>query len=375
MKKIILFILTLAITLSLVSCSEEFEPVPSTEEEAKTVLTLSFEGKSYDVAYELYRAFFLTYKDRVDGGDSSVWSGPEAALYVEEINEMILDSVADIYAAFHLCEKIGVDLDSKKYKDQINAFINQSLDNIIALKKQEAKENNIELELSRDEAYEIYLSRMKDDYLNYSVTILLYKYQLALLAIDEYYRGDFDPDDPSTYEEKGALEYTENDVRSFYESADSVKLIYFCKNVEYTTEQKIVELRNKMANATRSQMINMIIGASSAGGPSEVERGMVIGKYSLDNYYFGELTEIAFSMSYGDLSNVITLFDGNDDYYYVIYCDQKSSTHFETNYADVAYSYVSNEIGKIKESAKNGLENGCSYTYAYSSIVHSEIRM
>ena len=102
MKKIISFILLLAISLALVSCGSEFEPVKSTEAEAKTVLTIEYGGEKYEVAYELYRALFLTYRDEIDGGDRGAWSGEDKEDYENRINEKIFDSIAEIYSAFYI---------------------------------------------------------------------------------------------------------------------------------------------------------------------------------------------------------------------------------------------------------------------------------
>ena len=61
MKKLIALLLILAAILTLSSCKKNFyEPVESTELEATTVMTLKYGGRTYEVKYELYRAFFLT---------------------------------------------------------------------------------------------------------------------------------------------------------------------------------------------------------------------------------------------------------------------------------------------------------------------------
>ena len=76
MKKIIAFLLSLIILAGLTACSGGgYEPVPSTDEEARVVMTLECDGKSYDVKYELYRALFLSHRDELDGGDRELWSG------------------------------------------------------------------------------------------------------------------------------------------------------------------------------------------------------------------------------------------------------------------------------------------------------------
>ena len=121
MKKIIAILLALASLFTLASCNKdkEYPPVESSEEEARVVMTLSIDGKNYDVRYELYRAFFLTYKSEVDGKDESVWTGDEKDEYVAKIDAIILDRITEIYAAFALCERIGFDVYSKDVDKKI----------------------------------------------------------------------------------------------------------------------------------------------------------------------------------------------------------------------------------------------------------------
>ena len=112
MKKIISLLIIISALLSLVSCGAKYPPVESTQQEATVLFTLTADGVSYDVKYELYRALFLAHKGEVDGGDESVWSGELRDEYVEKINEIIIPKIADIYATIRLAEKIGVNFNS-----------------------------------------------------------------------------------------------------------------------------------------------------------------------------------------------------------------------------------------------------------------------
>ena len=82
-------------------------------------MTLTVNEKTYEVKYELYRAFFLTYKSQVDGGDPDAWTGENKAEYIAKINGIIVDKVTEIYSAFALCDKIGFDLYSRDVENKI----------------------------------------------------------------------------------------------------------------------------------------------------------------------------------------------------------------------------------------------------------------
>ena len=81
---ILIFSIIASISLSLVSCGEKYEPVESTAEEKRTVMTISYDGEKYKVPYELYRAFFLQLKPVVDGGNADVWTGENKDEYFTE---------------------------------------------------------------------------------------------------------------------------------------------------------------------------------------------------------------------------------------------------------------------------------------------------
>ena len=131
MKKIIALLLVLSSLLTLGAC-KRYPAVKSTDEEAATVMTLSIDGNTYNVPYELYRTFFLTYKSQVDGGNAGVWTSDNKNEYVERINGLILDRITEIYAAFEMCERIGFDIYSKDVEKQIKSNVKESVEKKIS---------------------------------------------------------------------------------------------------------------------------------------------------------------------------------------------------------------------------------------------------
>lgn len=369
-KRLLALILTLATLLSLVACGG-YEPVPSTEEESRTVMTLTVNEKVYDVKYELYRAFFLTYKAQLLDDEDALFSD-DADEYIDAINERVIDAISEVYSAFYVCENIGVDLDSRAYKKRINGFIDDSIAAIQLFYTDD--EGNSP---SDEAAYAIYLERLKASYLNYSVSVLLYKYELALEAIDNYYFGSVDYNDPSLSGTLGALEYTKEDIREFYESDESVKLYVAtiaatAANAKDRAESLKARLDEAKAGGEEA-VIDTIIANSTISVTSEIEAGTVIGKHSLDKFYYGDYIDAAFSLDYGEVSEVIEIVDGKSDGYYILYKAQKSASHFEENYPDIAFSYVTNAVGKIRFSAKDKLASNARFTDEYFSIVHATI--
>ena len=376
MKKIIAIILMLAAVLSVTACAKKYPAVESTDEDARVVMTMSVNGKSYDVKYELYRAFFLTYKDQVDGGDSSVWSGESKDEYIAEIDAIIIDRIAEIYSAFALCEKIGFNLYSSDVEKKIRENIKISVEG--------GSYGSSTLE--GYESYDDYLAALKSMNLNYSVQTLLIRYAIAVDAIDTYYIGTASSDDVDASITLGALEYTEDDVRDFYFSDDCVRVLRasFRKEISYTPLERAEKLRDSLLAAAESkdsfeekeaEVFTAIVRSGLYANTAEIKNGYVIGRYNLERSYYGAMTDAAFKLEEGEVSDPIEVVSDVENSYYVIYRTYKSEEHFEDNYEIIKYIYLMNYVGEISHGVALELKSTVIYTDVLKSIDHSTIGM
>lgn len=376
MKKIIAFILILATALSITACSGKYEPVESTSEESRVVMTMTVNGKQYDVKYELYRAFFLTYKNQVDGGDATVWSGENKAEYVEKIDAMIIDRIVEIYSAFALCDKIGFDLYSKDVEKKIKENVKISVEG--------GSYGSSTLE--GYDSYEDYLAALKSMNLNYSVQTLLMRYAIAIDAIDTYYIGTASSDDVDVNLSLGAIEYTEDDVREFYFSDDCVRVLRasFRKEISYTPLERAEKLRDSFITAAASkdsleeketEVFNAIIRSGLYSNTAEIKNGYVIGRYNLERSYYGAMTDAAFSLEECEVSDPIEVVSDVENSYYVLYRTYKSEEHFKANYNSIKYIYLMNYVGEISHGVAQELKNNVTYTDVLKNIDHSAISM
>ncbi len=368
MKRYIAFLMALLLTLSLASCGKKYEPQESTEEEKRVVMTLSLGRERYDVRYELYRALFLNYKSDIDGGDSSVWSSDKKAEYIDRINEKIFDKVSEIYAAFYLCEDIGINVFSSDYDKRIDDYIDASVKSIIA----EVKSTD-EKKISDDEGYAIYLQRLRDTGFSYEAHILLFRYDFAVEEINKYYLGTFNEESPNPNDEKGKLEYTKDDVTAYYNSDESVRVL---EAVIKSTEDIAVKVREQIAAVADEGDFDKIAGKMvgySMTPSNEAKNGIMIGRYPEDRGYLG-YTEAAFALSVGELSSIITVKGEESTEYYILYRCEKSAEHLEKCYSAVESSYRLNAVARIKEQIRTELEASAKLTEAYSSLIHADIK-
>ena len=377
MKKLIAILLVLASLLALASCNnKEYTPIESTDEEARTVMTLSIDNKTYDIRYELYRAFFLTYKAEIDGGDESVWSGDKKDEYVARIDAIIINRIVEIYAAFAICNRIGFDVYSKDVENKIKENIRISVEG--------GSYGNAAIE--GFDSYDDYLASLKAINLNYSVQTLLFRYAIAVDAIDTYYIGTASSDDVNVNLTIGKIEYTKDDVKEFYDSDECVRVLRasFQKKISYTPLEKAENLRAALENAAQSKdtleemetaVVTAIMGNGLYSNAAEIRDGYVIGKYNLERSYYGEMTDAAFVLEVGEVSSPIEVVTDVEDAYYVLYRSYKSDEHFEENYDTIKYVYLMNYVGEISYGVAEELKESVSYTDFLKGIDHSQIRM
>ena len=372
MKKLLAFALIIITLFSLFSCAEPtYEPIESTEEEARTVMTLRFEGKSYEVKYELYRAFFLTYKSEIDNGDESVWTSEKKDEYIERANERIIDSILEIYSTFALAESIGINPYGGDIESKINEYIKISVKG--------GDRDGVSYE--GYESYEAYLAAIKALNLNYSVQTLLFRYSILVDMIDDYYLGEITESDVASGNLSiGKLSYTKDDVLSFYNSDDCVRLLrtYISDEMDNNPAARAERVRNAIASAAEygeDRVRDEMIGQGTMNTVPELEEGYVLGKYNLALLVYGDMVDEAFTLADGEVGDVVRIHDGNQMLYYILYKAEKSNEHFERNYSEISYIYLRHTVGSYYESYREAMKESVTLTDVYQTIDHSKIAM
>ena len=362
MKRTLTLVLAIALLLSLISCGATYEPVPSTEEEARVVMTLSIGGEEYEIKYELYRAFFLTYKDEVDGGDESVWSGESAGEYISRINEIIISRAAEIFAAIHVAGELGFDAYSSEADEKINDYVRVSVEG-----------GSFDGVLVEGEgSYEKYLESLKEMNLNYSVQALLIRYSLAVTAINEYYYGT---EDPVLGNDGGDFEFDEDDVRDFYFGEDCARVMSIFLYSHAYDDTRVKEIRDTIAEKSGKTAVAQYMISFSTAGYDEIFNGKVEGRYALDPAYYGDYVGEVFSLASGEVSEPIKIDFGESDGYYIVYRLDADDDYLDGHYDEVKHTYLANELGRTLDTAAATLVESALQSAAYAEIIHSEISM
>ena len=356
MKRFFALLILICISLSLISCSSKYEPVPSTEAEKRVVMTLSAYGESYEVKYELWRAFYLTYKDDVSG---------EGEEYRKNIDALVLDRIIHVYSVLALCDKLGINLYSRSVNKEIEDYVAQSV---------EGAGGSVGYG-----SYEEYLSALKKMNLNYSVQDLLFRYEIGLREIDEYYIGTFDADKIQDGIKFGDISYTREDVKSYYYSDACVRVLraHLQAGAYYNPDAYALEVKEEMEAAalTGESAVATVIINTGLTAPIEVERGYVIAKNNLEKLYYSEMTESAFELEIGEVSEPITVNYGDGEVIFILYRAEKSDEHFDESYTEIAYVYLTDAVGGYLASCAKTLFDSVELTGVLDTIDYNEVFM
>lgn len=337
-KKILCFILaalTALCPIALLSCSgdNKYPPVESTDEEKKTVFTLSLDGEEYDVKYELYRFLLLSRRSQVDGGDTSVWSGNENAEYKNRLNDLIITDAAKIYSAISLGGKYLDD-------DAVEAMV----DKCIAASIEGGNIPGYGSFIGFGGSYDDYLADLKKRNLNYSVQRLLIKETVILSMLDTYFRGD---------ENTGAepkLKPTDEDLLAFYESDDCVRVYRAYISAHSGAAEQAEKIRQLMLDAAGDdERVSLVVIQNSLTEAEEARYGEVVGRHSASADY-PEITEAVFSLGYGEVSPVIEA-----EGYYVFYRSDKPDSFPGAQKEKLLDCYINNYIGSLVDEAAAAL--------------------
>jgi hypothetical protein len=360
MKRIITLFLAAIICLSLVSC-QKYEPVESTKLEATPIATLSYGRENYEVNYELFRAMLLSAKETVSDGDLTRFEGEEGAALLEEARAVALDKIYEIYTTLALCDALKINLYSKDVDKKVEESIEISIEGGYA-------ENGQAIEGLG--SYEAYLENLKLFYANYAVQDLLIRYSYGVSALGSYYRGTYDA--YGNKAEEGALTYTDNEVTDFYNSDDTRRIFLVFTQKDKTDAQA---LRDKIALQTDEEMVSAYILGHTTASEVDAKDGLVIGKYTLDNNVYKNVTDVAFSLAEGETSQPIPgLYDGYKGYF-ILYRAQKSAENLQEIRASVSKNYIENEIGKRFAEVKSAIAESISFTEFYGTLNLGSISM
>lgn len=367
MKKILALLLIFAFAFSLASCVK-YKPQKSTKEESRVLYELKDGKNGYDVKYELYRLFFLTYRDSIDGGDPTVWSGDNADTYAEKINALILDRVCEIYAVFALCDEIGIDLYSKETDKKVEELLAVSV---------EGGTYGGEYYEGFD-SYDDYLAELKAAGGNYAVSDLLFRYAIGLTVLTEHYAGLGDG--------LGNLMPTDEELTAFFESDDTARILflYFDRAIAEDNPARVTNIHDTIEDTTKSELskeqkddkiTTYVLGQMSNMAEANVKSGEIVTAYTLDSVSYAGVADVIFLLSDGEVSELCDIVSDAFDGVYFIYRMSKPENYLTQNRDRVMDAYIADYCGEKLAQKKASLLESAKATAVLTSLSYADIQV
>lgn len=357
-KKIIACALLAALAIvALCSCGGEtyYAPIDSTEAEARTVATLTVGSDSYDLRAELYDFLFTTYSSVIDGGDKTVWNDADAET-VEQMNDIIAERAADIYATLSLARTLGLD----PYSEKMDTLVKQQI--------------RTEVDNNYGGSYSSYIAKLAERGMNYSVSDLMIRYLNASAYIEDICRPSYSDERVSDHTYfLISQSYTREDVRSFYYSDECTRVLAsYIPNYLTATEGGVTKTAEQIAESVRNTVIKnkydidtvreTFAKYDSKTTGYELQNGFVFGEHTSD---YSNLCDAAMSLDVGEVSEIIPTYDGR---YYILFGMEKSDEHFNKCYEDICSAFAANKLGELVDERKDALLDSIKDSTFYTKI-------
>ena len=329
--------------ITLISCSgnnfeisEDGTPViPQSEDDKTVVMTIA----DYEITYDVYRYFFLKFKEQYDQGDNSVWTDPEIGKEITAAHaETVLDAVKGIVAIQKLGEKAGFSMESDVIKNAVVSGVN---------------------ELFAASGYNVseYIRTLEDEYLNDHA----FRY---ITAVNEIESRAF-----LLSGEKGIINLDEDAVMASIMNDDEfacVKQIFVRKDDDGDDTAERSKADELMARIDRGESFETVFKSYN---DDKDQKNLADGYYFTRRQYLEEFEEAAFALEVGEISRVVETEIG----FSIIKRLPKDESYISRHYSDLKDAYALSKFYDEEDIVKEKLQAPV-FGEAYSLIKVTNIK-
>lgn len=288
-------LLALCMLLPLSACSDARK---STKAERQTVLSID----GFEVPYEQFRYLVCNYMDKYAEGKTDYWNEETAALAQNEIFDQCFDTLCSQYATLSLCREYGVDTASGAIDELVETLMNGYV-------AQYADEK-------------AYAAALRESYLNDSVyrfftTVSVCQQELYYAVLKA---GDIEADDEKLY----PLLEDDTFIR--------VKQILIQNDPGEDPDSNRQKAEDLRARAVAGEDFDTLVGKY---GEDLYMFQNTDGYYICRGVRYKEFEEAAFSLSVGEISDVIKTPAG----YSILLRCEKDPAYIEKNRAELCNDY------------------------------------
>ena len=349
MKKIFALLLACILLFSFAGCKDKkYEAQPSTEEESRVMMRLRYDGTTYDVRYELYRAFYLNL--RADYPEGTLSHDDK-----EELEEKILRQIYLLYATLAMCESLDYDIYDADTEQRIEDFITVSVEGGYLGSTY----------IEGYGSYEEYLASLKELNMNYAVQTLIFRYSIAKSLIDEHYRSAYGIYDDAKRE----------DVEAFYLGENTGRYLTLYLPRENFTYERAAEIADTLAKQTDEDAVFSKMVNYSALNLETLRAGQIITPYNLDPLTYATLTDVALTLSEGEVSDPVALYNSQNNGYIILYKADRSADHLNENYDSIVEEYINDKSGQELDRIYKEISKDVTFYPIYETLDRESIRM
>lgn len=348
MKKILSLLLALALLLCMAGCNnDEYKPVESTADEARVLMRVRYGDSTFDVRYELYRAFYLTLRE----GYPEVLTDADRS----KLENEVLFRIYHVHSTLALCESLGMNLYSAEVEEKIKEFVKISVEG-----------GYIDsTEIEGHESYEDYLASLRALNMNYAVQELIFRYSVAKTMLDEHYRS-----------ETGIYEgVTREDVLAYYEDEATGRYLTLYLDAELFSAQRAEEIASTIATLNGEDAVFAKMVNYSSLNLESLRAGQIISKNNLDALTYSALADAAAALEDGAVSAPIYLSNSQNNGYMILYKAEKSTTHFDENFEAIVEEYVNEQAGKRLAEVYASMKESVTLYPLYETLDRDDISM
>ena len=298
-------LLLLTLLLSFTGCGDDgfYDPIEQTAPD-NTVLARWGE---YEITYDLFRFFFLNRLSDFDGGDRTLWRGPDGDALWAEASAAVWRDIADLYAAFEVAKEYGIDPFDENFDREVNTYIKADIDGAWV-------ENEWVSGYGSPEAY---VAGIEERFhATDAVLRLIYRNALTLSALYDYSVEKLGG---------GSLVVEDADLDAFLKSEDCVHYNHvFISNAgrgQAAARARAEVILTAMREASSYEDLIRVGFSKSSDIPDAdtLENGMWASRYTLDRKISADYYDTLFSMEVGEISELIE----TDEGYYILYRMEK----------------------------------------------------
>ena len=284
--------------------------IEPSEDDLRVVMTID----GYDITYDVYKYFFMQYKNEYDAGNESVWSDPEIGEKLQEAHrETVLTTLKRLVAIQKLAKKADLSINASVISDLVDADVRTHYE-------------NCDSNLSK------YRKSLADEHLTHNAFRFIKameKLESRTYMLSEQY-NIIDSSDESALAAIRGDEFV------------CVKHVFICLDEGDTEEGNLRIAEEVLARAQAGEDFDKLIKEYSE---DRDVRNFNDGYYITHYQYVEEFEKAAFSLSEGEISGIVK----TDGGYSIIKRYPKDDAYISKHFTDFKSYYALSQFHRAVE--------------------------